>query len=118
MRILNASTHYANALVVSQQRGEALLPVQARGTGQGATSLRAAAPREVGKYPANRDQLESMIRGFEESRATAARNTRYDAEMLHGRARQALEAYRLQQDQPQREAESVLRQMMGIDYYV
>jgi hypothetical protein len=77
-----------------------------------------ATEREVKVYAYNPCDLEVFIRQLEEHRAFAGEyQPRDDSAMLHNRAKQALNAYRMQQDLPQDESLTVLRQMLGVDDY-
>lgn len=81
-------------------------------------SIKPAEARGGKTYAYNPEQVESAIRQLDKRRAFAEEGQaqRYAAQ-LDNRARLALNAYQAQQNLPQEEAQTALRQILGVDYY-
>lgn len=75
--------------------------------------------RGANKPTTTREEIQLALRELEKSTRSHTRSapSHYNA-ALPNRTRQALDAYLTHQNHPQEEAQSALRQMLGVDYFV
>ena len=106
-----------NSLLV-QQHQRVASPIS------GVEPLRNSTPRPQENRSADhtqpsRDEVQLALTGLEKSARSNARSAPYQYNTaLPNRTRQALDAYLSLQNHPQEEAQSSLRRMLGVDYFV